>query len=241
MAPMTFSGTLLEKTQRAPATTSYRFSRPVNYRFEAGQYFTVTIPSPAGPLEHTFSHCDSPTENFVELTTRLTGSDFKNALDALPLGAEAEFQGPMGRFVFRYEAPRIAFLTGGVGITPIRSMLRYLADTGGAGRTEGQELVLLYGCMTEDAVVYGDQLDEFAKTIPGLRVVLVVTEPTERWQGYRGFITADILRAELADPAVWTYYIVGPPPMVTAMEKILGVLEIPEAQVLVESFAGYGS
>jgi ferredoxin-NADP reductase len=177
----------------------------------------------------------------VELTTRLTGSDFKNALDALPLGSEVKFRGPMGRFVFGYEAPRIVFLTGGVGITPIRSMLRYLADTGGAARMEGQELVLLYGCMTEDGVVYDRELDGFAKTLPGFRVVLVITEPTEKWQGYRGFITADILRAELADPTAWTCYVVGPPPMVVAMQKILGELEIPETQTLVESFAGYAS
>ena len=144
MDRMKFNGVLLERVPRIPGTTSYRFSRPSEYTFEAGQYFTITIPTPEGPLTHAFSHCDSPTEGFLELTTRLTGSPFKNALDALPLGAEAQFFGPMGRFLFKYEAPRISFLTGGVGITPVRSMLRYLADTDGAGRIEGQELVLFY-------------------------------------------------------------------------------------------------
>jgi glycine betaine catabolism B len=241
MDPMSFTGALLKKTQRMPGTTSYRFSRPAGYDFVAGQFYTITIPSPEGPLTHAFSHCDSPTEDFVELTTRLTGSDFKNALDALPLGAEAQFFGPLGSFVFRYDAPKIAFLTGGIGITPIRSMLRYLADTGGAGRVEGQELVLFYGCMTEDGVVYGDELDELAQTIPGLRVVLVITNPAEDWKGYRGFISADVIRAELPDASTWTYYIVGPPPMVVAMQKILAELEVPDSQTVVENFAGYAS
>jgi ferredoxin-NADP reductase len=241
MAAMTFVSTLLEKIPRSSDTTSYRFSRPPEYGFKAGQWYTVTIPSPGGPLDHHFSHADSPTESFVELTTRLTGSDFKNALDALPLGAEVEIQGPYGRFLFGYEVPKIAFLTGGIGVTPVRSMLRYLADTGGAGRIEGQELVVFYGSMTEDGIVYKEEFDEFERAIAGLRVVHVITKPSESWKGYGGFITADIVRAELADPGAWTYYIVGPPPMITAMDKVMGQLEIPKAQTVIESFAGYTS
>jgi ferredoxin-NADP reductase len=241
MAAMTFVSTLLEKIPRSSDTTSYRFSRPPEYGFKAGQWYTVTIPSPGGPLDHHFSHADSLTESFVELTTRLTGSDFKNALDALPLGAEVEIQGPYGRFLFGYEVPKIAFLTGGIGVTPVRSMLRYLADTGGAGRIEGQELVVFYGSMTEDGIVYKEEFDEFERAIAGLRVVHVITKPSESWKGYGGFITADIVRAELADPGAWTYYIVGPPPMITAMDKVMGQLEIPKAQTVIESFAGYTS
>lgn len=241
MAPITFTSVLLGKIPRAADTTSYRFSRPPEYEFEAGQFYTISIPSPAGPLEHTFSHSDSPTEDFVELTTRLTGSDFKNALEALPLGAEVEIQGPYGKFLFRYATPKIAFLTGGVGITPIRSMLRFLADTGGTGRTQGQELVLFYGCMTEDGIVYGEELEELAHALPGLRLTYVITKPTDDWTGYRGFITADVIRAELDDPPSWTYYIVGPPPMVVAMQKLMEELEIPATQTVVENFAGYAS
>lgn len=241
MDPVRFSATLLEKIRRAPDTTSYRFSRPARYDFEPGQHFTITIPSPDGPQMHVFSHADAPSEDFIELTTRLTGSAFKNALDALPVGAEAEFRGPLGAFVFEYAAPRIAFLTGGIGITPIRSMLRHLADTEGAGRREQQELVLFYGCMTEDDVLYEDELATLVEKIPGSRVVLVITKPTESWEGYGGFITADIIRAELPDPATWTYYVVGPPPMIVAMQKVLGELQVPEAQWVVENFAGYAS
>jgi len=241
MAPMTFTGTLLEKIPRSADTTSFRFSRPSRYTFKAGQFYSITIPSPAGPLEHSFSHADSPTEDHVELTTRLTGSPFKDALDALPIGAKVRLKGPHGRFLFQEQAPRIAFLTGGVGITPVRSMLRYLADTGGAGRVKGQELVMFYGCMTPDGIIYQEELDELARTVPGLRVVYVITNPGDDWQGYSGFITADIVRAELAEPPAWTYYIVGPPPMITAMQKVVGELAIPEDQVVVESFAGYAS
>jgi ferredoxin-NADP reductase len=241
MAAMTFASTLLEKIPRSSDTTSYRFSRPPDYTFTAGQWYTIAIPSPDGPLDHHFSHADSPTESFVELTTRLTGSDFKNTLDALPIGAEVEIEGPYGRFLFGYDTPKIAFLTGGIGVTPVRSMLRYLADTEGAGRIAGQELVVFYGSMIEDGIVYKEEFDEFERRIAGLLVIHVITKPTESWKGYGGFINAQIIRAELADPQAWTYYIVGPPPMITAMDKVMGELEIPTDQTVVESFAGYSS
>ena len=241
MAVMTFTSTLLERIPRSSDTTSYRFSRPAEYRFQAGQWYTIAIPSPEGPLDRHFSHADSPTESSIELTTRLTGSDFKNVLDLLPLGSEVEIEGPYGRFLFGYETPKIAFLTGGIGVTPVRSMLRYLADTGGTGRIEGQELVVFYGSMTEDGIVYKSEFDEFERKIVGLRVVHVITNPTESWKGYGGFISADIIRAELADPGKWNYYVSGPPPMIAAMEKVMDQLQIPKAQTVVESFAGYTS
>jgi ferredoxin-NADP reductase len=241
MAPMTFTGRLLEKIPHGADTASFRFSRPSAYTFVPGQHFSITVPSPEGPLDHHFSHADSPTEDHLQMTTRLTGSAFKNALDALPLGGEATFTGPYGRFVFQLQTPKIAFLTGGVGITPVRSMLRYLADTGGAGRLAGQELVLFYGSMTESGIIYKQELEELARTVPGLRLVQVITQPKKTWKGYHGFITADIVRTELGDPQAWTYYVVGPPPMIVAMQKVTAELGIPAAQIVTESFAGYTS
>jgi ferredoxin-NADP reductase len=241
MAPMSFKSTLLEKIPRSSDTTSYRFSRPPDYTFKAGQWYTITVPSSEGPLDHHFSHADSPTESHVELTTRLTGSVFKKTLDALPIGAEVDIQGPYGAFLFDYDKPRIVFLTGGIGVTPVRSMMRYLADTQGAGRAPGQQLTIFYGSMTEDGVIYKDEFDEFERSIPGLRVIHVITNPTPQWKGYGGFITAGIVRAELADPKDWTYYVVGPPAMITAMDKVLDQLEIPQGQIVVESFTGYAS
>ena len=118
MAAMAFTGKLLEKIPRSSDTSSYRFARPPEYTFTAGQWFTLSIPSEQGPLDHHFSHADSPTESFVELTTRLTGSDFKNALDALPLGGEVKSRVRMAASSSTTTRPRIAFLTGGIGITP---------------------------------------------------------------------------------------------------------------------------
>ena len=238
---MTFTGELVERIARTPDTASFRFSRPPEYTFQAGQSYSITISSPEGPLEYRFSHADAPTEELTELTTRMTGSTFKRALDALPIGGSATFTGPAGRFVFRPEEPKIAFLVGGIGITPVRSMLRYLVDTGGLDRVADQELVLIYGSENEHSIVYHEELEEYAAIVPGLRIVYVIAEPGPDWTGHGGYITAKILREELADPAEWTYYVVGPPAMIEAMDTVTASLEVDKTRVLKESFAGYDS
>ena len=156
-------------------------------------------------------------------------------------GAEVEIEGPYGKFLFGYDLPKIAFLTGGIGVTPVRSMFKYLLDTKAAGRRSDQQLVVFYGSMTEDGIVYKPEFDQFERELANVRVIHVITKPTETWKGYGGFITADTIRAELPDPSEWTYYIVGPPPMITAMRKVMEQLEIPNAQMVIESFEGYAS
>lgn len=239
--PQNYRVKLLEKILRVPGTKSFRFSRPENYHFEAGQFMQLTIPAEEGPLTHAFSHADSPTEDFIEVTTRLTGSPYKNALDELLLGTAVEIKGPYGKFLFRPEVPKIAFLTGGIGITPVRSILRYLADTAGKGRVAGQEIVLLYASATVEGIVYREELEKLADTLPGVRLTHVISQPPEDWQGYRGRLSAEILHAELEEPRDWTYYIVGPPGMVEAMDKLLAELSVPPEQQIKEQFAGYGS
>ncbi len=241
MSSLTFTGTFLERLERAGDSASFRFTRPPEYHFEAGQSFVITIPSPGGPLTHCFSHADSPTENLTELTTRLTGSPFKNSLEALQPGALATFTGPNGHFVFRYEQPKVAYLVGGVGITPVRGILRYLVDTHGTGRTQGQQIVLFYGCMAQDGILYQEEIDEFARVLPGLRVIYVITEPSPGWKGLSGFITTDIVQSELGDVHDWIFFTVGPPPMIAAMERLAGVLAISDTRLVKESFVGYTS
>lgn len=239
--PQNYRVELLEKILRAPGTKSFRFCRPQNYRFQAGQFLQLIIPAKEGVLTHAFSHADSPTEEFIEVTTRMTGSAYKNALDELPLGATVEIKGPYGKFLFRPAVPKICFLTGGIGITPVRSILRYLADTHGGERIAGQEIVLLYASATVEGIVYREELEEIARILPGMRLAHVISQPSEGWQGHRGRITAEIVRTELEKPRDWTYYLVGPAPMVEAMEKLLAELGVPPEQQVKEQFAGYGS
>lgn len=257
MGKMTFATTLTETRPLTPGVCSFRFVRPDGYEFTAGQWFVITIPSNDGPLTKHFTHSSSPTEPVLEFTTRLTGSQFKNALVALPLGAEVQMEGPFGTFVLRDGVVRVAFLTGGIGVTPVRSILRYVADLhasvagSAAGRAAGDpgaagalplpEIAIFLGNLSEDTITFRDELESMAATLPGARVVHVLSQPSEGWHGHRGYISGDIVRGELADPGSWTYYLSGPPPMVEAMRSLLGGFDIPRKQMVLENFEGYAS
>jgi ferredoxin-NADP reductase len=181
-----FGTKLLEKLPRVADIVSFRFKRPEAYTFQPGQWFVVTFPSsdPQEPWEHHFSHSDAPSEPWLEFTTRMRGSDFKNALDALPVGSPVQLEGPFGTFVLPPDAERVAFLAGGIGITCVRSILRWLCDTCGTNavpadppRTPPQEIVLFFANHSEYLIPFKEELDEIARDLPELRLVHVISQP----------------------------------------------------------------
>lgn len=253
MAQPTVTTAFVEKVPRTPGTASFRFARPTGYTHTAGQWFVLTIPSPGGPLTKHFTHSDSPTEDYLEFTTRLTGSEYKNAVDGLTPGTEVQIEGPYGAFTLRPGLERVVFLTGGIGITPVRSILRSLADSGSleaaspAGAEHGSspadgaplEIVVFYGNLDEGSITFGDELDDLARPGAPLKLVHVLSSPSEAWEGHRGYISREIVEAELDDPSAWTHYVSGPPAMVEAMRALLVDLGLTRRQMVLENFEGY--
>lgn len=234
MKSMTFSTRLADRIPRAPGVKTFRFDRVRQYEFEAGQWFVLTIPFGDGYLTKHFTHSSSPTEGYLDFTTRLTGSEYKNALDDLPIGTEVEIEGPFGSFTLREDAQRVAFLTGGIGITPVRSILRYLADGG-----PDIEVALLYGNKDQESIAFRLELEAFEGQLPALKVAHVLTDPLPGWEGHRGYIRDDILEAELGDGAGWTYYLSGPPAMVAALKQVLSDRGVDRRRIVMENFEGY--
>jgi glycine betaine catabolism B len=254
-----YGSNLVESVPRVADIVSFRFNRPEAYRFKAGQWFVITFPStdPEEPWEHHFSHSDSPSDPWMEFTTHLRGSEFKNALSELPPGSPVQIEGPYGAFVMPSHVERAAFLAGGIGITCVRSILRWAAhvqaipggETGAAGRTSAaaddapplalREIVVFFANRSEDAIPFRDELDELAQALPGLRVVHVLSGPGEGWEGYSGHIEERILAAELEEPFSWSYFVSGPPAFDEAMREMLEARGVPVEQIKLERFEGY--
>jgi ferredoxin-NADP reductase len=242
---------LVEKVPQVADIVSFRFERPEAYRFQAGQWFVITFPGPdlEEPYEHHFSLSDAPSEPWLEFTTRLRGSDFKNALAALPIGSYVQLEGPYGSFVMPADVERAAFLAGGIGITCVRSILRWVAHLGasaGGSEQEGkkpplalQEIALFFANRSEEAIPFQAELEELAQVLPGLRVVHVLSQPGEGWQGYRGHLDQAILAAELTEPGSWCYFVSGPPSFDQAMQDVLVTWGIEASRIKMERFEGY--
>jgi glycine betaine catabolism B len=207
-----------------------RFARPTGYEFSAGQWMRLTLETSEGPKTKTFSHCSAPGDAVLELTTRLSGSVFKNALGALTAGATVSIAGPGGQLGLPAGLRRACFLIGGVGITPIRSMLRDAFQH----RSSFEDALLLYGNRDETCAPFADEFSEMRDI--GVRMVLCYERATESWTGEKGFITADTVRRHITDLEGRLFVVTGPPVMVSAMESVLGDLGIPGESRLIERF-----
>jgi ferredoxin-NADP reductase len=112
---------------------AFQFDKPAGWTFKAGQFIDITLPNPAETdaegNTRGFSISSAPEENFLMVTTRLRNTAFKRSLQEVPLGTEVKVEGPFGNLVLHNNASRPAvFLTGGIGITPVRCILVRAAD-----------------------------------------------------------------------------------------------------------------
>jgi ferredoxin-NADP reductase len=221
---------VLEAVQCGGETLTLRLSRPPGYDFRPGQYFMVRVVTAEGPQSKPFSLAAAPADPYLELTTRLSGSAFKNALAALGEGDPVEMSGPAGRFGVSEGMGEVVFLTGGVGITPVRSILR-----DAVARASGLVATLFFGNREEECIPYRAELD--AMTGSGIHVVHVIQSPGPGWEGESGYITAEIVRRHADDLDHRTFVVSGPPLMVDAMTALLAELRVSPDRTVLERFS----
>jgi len=219
---------LLEKRQETNDVTSFIFEPQEPVEWQAGQYITLTVPHDNPDdhgTEHYFTISSAPFEGRFQITTRLTGSTFKNALNALPLGSQLEATGPEGDFTLENPFGQYVFVAGGIGITPFHSILKQFNHEG-----KTPQIQLLYGNRNADAVFKSD-LESFTQRNSNFTVQYLI-DPEK--------ISAETVRTYVADLQTPTFYISGPEPMVEALEQIfLNDLGIPEERMKRDYFPGY--
>jgi ferredoxin-NADP reductase len=231
---MKFDTEILEIIKRTHDVNSYRFQKPSFFNYKPGQFMFISIPTTDGELKKHFTISSSPTENFIEFTKKLTTSDYSSALRAIKIGDKVKIDAPYGKFVFDQKIKKMCFLSGGIGITPLRSMSKYISDL-----KLDTDIVLVYGNNTIDDIVFKDEFDEFRKENEYFKLINVVNNPPSDWSGYKGFINADIIKKVVPDFCKRTFYICGPPGMVNAMKKMLEEFELSNDKIRIENFTGY--
>jgi ferredoxin-NADP reductase len=233
--PMKFETTVSDIIPRTHNVKSFRFPRPEDLKYKAGQFMFITIKSGDEEMRKHFTISSSPTEKaHIEFTKKLTGSDFSNALDATKIGDWAVIDAPYGKFTFEGEYPKIGMLSGGIGITPLRSICRYCTD-----KQLETKITLLYGNLTERDIAFRKELTEMQEGNRNLKVVFTLDQPTEDWSGYKGYIDVQMVKKEIPDYMDGVFYVCGPPGMTRAMENLLRDLNLPKAQIKREIFTGY--
>lgn len=202
--------------------------------YRAGQFVWLSLrASPFGMREHPFSIASSPSRpGRLEFTIKELG-DFTRTIGSVKPGERAWVDGPYGNFGVdgHADAPGLVFIAGGVGIAPVMSLLRWLADQG-----DRRPLWLFYGNRDIERIVFREELEALQQRL-ALKVIHVLGEPPSDWPGERGFITAEVLNRHLsARRDHLQYFICGPEPMIRLSERSLDSLGVPLARLHSEIF-----
>jgi ferredoxin-NADP reductase len=128
-------------------------------------------------------------------------------------------------------------LTGGIGITPFRSIALEAAHAGLAHR-----LRLFYSNRRPEDAAFLDELAELEKTNPNYRFIATMTAAATSkrpWTGETGYINPEMLARFIDDLKAPVYYVAGPEGLVSAMRKTLGDAGVTEEDIRAEEFSGY--
>ncbi len=234
-----FETEVLDIIQQTHNVKSFRFKIKNDVYFKPGQFFLVAIKIEGKEATKHFSFSNSPTEKgYVEFTKRITGSPFSKALDKLKIGDRTRLKMPFGSFTFEGECEKIALLSGGIGITPLRSICKFATD-----RRLPTDIVLLYGNNREEDIIFRQDLDKMSQVNKNMRIVHTLTAPDidkKIWQGRTGYIDDEIIKGEISDYKERVFYICGPPKMVEDLVNILkNKLSLQEDKIKIENFVGY--
>jgi ferredoxin-NADP reductase/rubredoxin len=234
-APADVQATVLEVIRRTPSIKSFRLAVPNRVRFKPGQYLSFRLGEEA-ELTRFLSISSSPTEEgYLEVTKRITQSRFSQTLDRIEPGRQVSITYPMGTFTFEGEFPKIALLSGGIGITPLRSISRYIAD-----KRLDVSVCLLYANRNLEEVAFKSEFDAMQQAEPRFKVVHCLSRAGGDWAGRRGHIDAALIREEMPDFRERQCYVCGPPKMVEALTDVLqSELQLSATQVRSEGFTGY--
>jgi ferredoxin-NADP reductase len=211
----------IRKIQNAGQIWSFFFEKPAALRFEAGDYVELSLAA-AGPNgdKRWMSMASSPTEDELMFTSKIseTPSAFKQTLLSLSAGDKAMCSPPIGNFNLpRDSSQKLLFVAGGIGITPYRSMLCYLADT-----DDSRDIVLVYIARAEE-FIFGDVIE--AAHIP-------VLQSSEK-------IDFNWLKKRVPDWQERICYFAGPQPMCEELYEQAQAAGIRLAQLRLDYFEGY--
>jgi ferredoxin-NADP reductase len=231
---------LVSKERIARDTMILHWEKPEGFEFTAGQSGKMTLVDPPETDDEgnsrTLSLCSAPHETTLAVATRLRDSAFKRSLEQLSSGAEATLNGPHGDFTLhKTQSTPAVFVIGGIGITPIRSMIAHATH-----EKLPHEMTLLYSNTTPEDAAFIEELEGFAKENPNFTFVPVYTQVSEtEWSGERGHIDAEMLTRHVPDIEAPIYYLSGPPGMVQAMREMLVEAGANEDKIRSEEFGGY--
>lgn len=231
------------KEARKLAVDTYEFVfTGTTARFTPGQYAEFTIGADKADNRGNrryFTFASSPTEDDVKLGIKFYAnpSTFKSQLAKFQAGGLLLSGSIAGDFVLpRNPAKKLVFIAGGIGVTPFRSIIKYLTDT-----RQVRDIVLFYSNKTEGEIAYRGVFAEAEAAGIGIKVVYTLTDKnvSPDWHGERGYVDANMIAKHVPDYRDRYFYVSGPHSMVDAFSKTLKQLGVSRFRMKKDFFPGF--
>lgn len=215
---------------------SFWFKPDAPVRYTAGQFTQIHLPHDSADQrgeKRWFTLSSSPTESLLAITTKFvkdSPSTYKQQLLDLEPGTRLALDDPMGDFVLpRSTEVPLLFIAGGMGITPMRSMIQWLHDT-----KQKRTVHLLHSVTTPDQLVFRDLMNAY-----DMRYTPLVHEPASDWTGERERISPNRILKEASAYDRPLIYLAGPEPMVERFVAELKQAGMPQNRLVTDYFPGY--
>lgn len=218
------------KLKLSPDTFAFYFQPDRKLNFAAGQYLELTLSHPHSDSRGTrrfFTIASSPTEPEIMIVSRFNqnGSSFKKTLLSLPAGRQVYTNGPSGEFVLptnslihRSTRVPLVFIAGGIGITPFRSIAKYLIDTG-----QKRDTTFLYFANSKADFLFKDVFTQAC-----IKTFYIISP-----------VSKEAIKKEIPDLKDRIFYVSGPELMVEKTEEILRSLGVSRFKIKRDYFPGY--
>lgn len=226
----------------AAATMAFHLEKPAGFSFKAGQSVDLTLVDPPETdgegNTRAFSLASAPYEDDLIVATRLRNTAFKRVFRSVPLGTEVKIDGPFGNMTLHNNASKPAvFLTGGIGITPFRSIVLQAAR-----EKRPHRLLLFYSNHRPEDAAFLAELEHAGKDNLNYKMIGTMTRlaaSDHGWKGEVGHIQRGMLENVVPDLMAPVYYVAGPPVMVAAMHTMLNESGVDDDNIRIEEFSGY--
>lgn len=228
---------VIEIIPRTSTVSSFRFEPETKIDFTAGQFIQIIFDDKVldnKELNKFLSFSCSPDKNYIEVTKRLSDSLFSRELKSLKIADQVLLKGPWGKCVFDSSYKKIGFLIGGIGITPVISIIEYIND-----KKIASDVVLFYSNRIEEEIAFKRELDLWQKQNNNIKIFYTVSEQSPQDKNcVFGRIDRDLIGQ---DPYLMEriLFIFGPPKMVEAMKSLCLEVGCKPENIKTENFIGY--
>jgi len=233
--------TLMDRQRIARGTMAFWLdTNGADYEFRAGQHADFTFSNPInldGDNSRTFSIANSPRDRgLVMIALRMSDTPFKVTLKTAGLGTRFKVSRPRGSFTLHKDVTRPAvFLAGGIGITPIRSMIHWATQ-----ERLPHKIYLFYSNRSAEDAAFLEDLEGLATQNRSFTLISTLTRSTNpSWPYESGPIDRNLLRRYLRGLNGPVYYVAGPSRMVTGMTALLHSSGVSEDDIKTEEFGDY--